>query len=146
MSKKIAPPHAKQLVTQSIAQAALHAHSGPLPDPEALAKYNDIIPDAAERILKMAESQASHRQELEQYVLKTSSRRANLGVFCAFTICMTAIFSGFYLALHGLQVSGTLFTAMGLGSLATTFIYGTQSQREERRRRDDANQVTARMK
>jgi hypothetical protein len=56
---------------------------------------------------------------------------------------MTAIVCGFYLVLHGLQISGTIFTAMGLGGLATTFIYGTQSQRGERERRDAVNQAIA---
>jgi uncharacterized membrane protein len=40
-------------------------HSGPLPPPEDLAKYNMIVPDAAERILRMAEKQQAHRMELE---------------------------------------------------------------------------------
>lgn len=32
-----------------------HVYSGPLPEPEALAKYDQIVPGAAERILTMAE-------------------------------------------------------------------------------------------
>ena len=32
-------------------------HSGPLPPPAVLSQYNNAVPDAAERILKMAESQ-----------------------------------------------------------------------------------------
>jgi uncharacterized membrane protein len=30
-------------------------HAGPLPSPDTLKKYNDILPDAADRIFKMAE-------------------------------------------------------------------------------------------
>jgi uncharacterized membrane protein len=76
MSKQIAPPHAKQYAAHSTAQATIQAHAGPLPNPETLAQYNDIIPDGADRIMKMAEGQASHRQKLEEYVIKTNSRRA----------------------------------------------------------------------
>lgn len=32
-----------------------HQYSGPLPKPEDLAKYEQVIPGAAERIIKMAE-------------------------------------------------------------------------------------------
>jgi hypothetical protein len=73
------------------------------------------------------------------------SRRAYLGVFCAFIICMTTTLCGFYLVLKGFSTAGTVFTGMGLVGLAGTFIYGTRSQREERLRRDAANQAIAHM-
>lgn len=37
--------------------------SGPIPDPRSLEAYEKILPGAAERILKMAESEALHRRE-----------------------------------------------------------------------------------
>lgn len=40
--------------------------SGPLPSPEALAKYDQVVPGAAERIIKMAEQEAAHRQNEER--------------------------------------------------------------------------------
>ena len=40
--------------TSSIAISSLH--SGPLPPPNILAKYDDVLPGAAERIMKMAAS------------------------------------------------------------------------------------------
>jgi uncharacterized membrane protein len=144
MSKQIAQPHAKQqYVAHQAAQTTIQAHAGPLPNPETLAQYNSIIPDGAERIMKMAESQALHRQDLEQYMVRTSSRLAYFGVSSAFVISMTAILCGFYLVLSGFQISGTIFTGMGLSGLTATFIYGTQSQREERQRRNAVNQEIA---
>lgn len=127
-------------------QTTFAQYAGPIPDPENLAKYNEIIPDAANRILKMAESQASHRQDLESYVVKTNARRAYLGVVCAFIICMTTTLCGFYLVLNGFSIAGTVFTGLGLTGLAATFIYGTQSQKEERQRRDAVNQALAQRK
>lgn len=38
--------------------------SGPLPSPDALAKYEQVIRGAAERIIAMAERQANHRQTI----------------------------------------------------------------------------------
>ena len=40
--------------------------SGPLPSPDALAKYDQVVPGAAERIIKMAEQEAKHRQNEER--------------------------------------------------------------------------------
>jgi uncharacterized membrane protein len=39
--------------------------SGPLPPPGMLARYNDALPDGADRIVKMAEDQSSHRRRME---------------------------------------------------------------------------------
>jgi len=41
------------------------AHSGPLPAPETLEGYEEILPGAAERILRMAEKQQDGRLALE---------------------------------------------------------------------------------
>lgn len=41
-------------------------HSGPLPSPDTLKKYNDILPDAADRIFKMAEKSQVHRENIDQ--------------------------------------------------------------------------------
>ena len=132
--------------TTTTTQTTFAQHIGPIPSPENLAKYNEIVPDAANRILKMAESQASHRQNLESYVVKTNAQRAYLGVACAFIICMTTTLCGFYLVLKGFSIAGTVFTGLGLSGLAATFIHGTQSQKEERQRRDAANQALAQRK
>ena len=40
-------------------------HMGPLPAPEDLAHYEHTCPGAAERIIAMAERQATHRQTME---------------------------------------------------------------------------------
>ena len=55
-------------------------HSGPLPAPQILLQYNQIIPGAADRIIVMAEQQASHRQKLEQIVVKSGARDSLLGL------------------------------------------------------------------
>lgn len=45
------------------------AWSGPLPSPESLKAFNDILPGSAERILAMTERQAAHRQAMESRAL-----------------------------------------------------------------------------
>ncbi|HEV7488560.1 MAG TPA: DUF2335 domain-containing protein [Thermoanaerobaculia bacterium] len=39
---------------------------GPLPPPHVLGQYNQAFPNAAERIVEMAEGQSKHRQDLEK--------------------------------------------------------------------------------
>lgn len=56
-----------------------HNWSGPLPPPEALARFDQIIPNGAERILHMSEQEQAHRLENEKAALEAniqSSREA----------------------------------------------------------------------
>jgi len=39
--------------------------SGPIPPPQFLEKYNEIVPGSAEIIINMAKDQSEHRQSLE---------------------------------------------------------------------------------
>ena len=39
--------------------------SGPIPPPDILKGYNDVVKDGAERIIAMAEKQSNHRMILE---------------------------------------------------------------------------------
>lgn len=50
------------------------AMQGPLPPPAILADYNAIVPDAAERILAMAERQNEHRISMEAGLLDHQTR------------------------------------------------------------------------
>ncbi|MEM6273230.1 MAG: DUF2335 domain-containing protein [Bacteroidota bacterium] len=54
-------------------------HSGPLPSPEHLKAYNEIIPSGAERIMKMTEQQMMHRQELEKIVIPAEVNQGRNG-------------------------------------------------------------------
>ena len=47
-------------------QQVTQSFTGPLPHPDTLRKYNDIVPDAALRILGMAEEESKHRHAIER--------------------------------------------------------------------------------
>ncbi len=48
-------------------------HSGPLPDPQTLREYDDLIPGSAAEIIKMASDQAQHRREMEKMSLAAAA-------------------------------------------------------------------------
>ena len=50
-------------VIEQVGIAVVHSFSGPLPSPEAFEKYNRIQPDAADRILSMAEKEQQIRSD-----------------------------------------------------------------------------------
>jgi len=50
----------------SVVSQEARFHHGPIPAPETLRRYDDLIPGSATIIIKMATDQAAHRQTLER--------------------------------------------------------------------------------
>lgn len=60
--------------------------SGPLPNPEAFAKYNEILPNAADRIVRMAEKEQEIRHEAQRGAIDNDRRRINATTIVALSI------------------------------------------------------------
>lgn len=106
--------------------------SGPIPSPEVFAKYEAILPGAAERILTMAEEQQKHRMEIEKQVINSKISDSRLGIILGFilTIVIIAVSTG--AILMGYSVIGFSSIIIAVGGLVGVFIYGTRSNRKER--------------
>lgn len=118
----------------SIEQTRLQAEffSGPLPPPSLLAKYNDAIPDGAERILAMAERQSKHREILEAQVVAGNIAGQARGSHYAFIICLVTIVGGFVLIGMGKNIYGISAVIGSLATLAGVFVIARIEQRRER--------------
>ena len=79
---------------------------GILPQADELVRYNSAVPNAAERIIVMAEKQAVHRQDLEERALISDRRRATAGLICAFVITLLVLTASTYLIMNGHDVAG----------------------------------------
>lgn len=112
--------------------------SGPLPPPEDLANYERVLPGSADRIICMAEGQATHRQSLEQKVINANVSIQQLGLACAFIIAMTAIVGGIWISLKGMSGTGLSVIIGALGALVGVFVYGKSEQRKELAHNEDA--------
>ncbi len=109
--------------------------SGPLPPPAILKKYDEVVPGAAERIIKMAEEQSRHRQSLEAKVISSDVVNSRLGLLFGFIIGISTIVGGMYLALNDKQSVGAFISFGGLATLAGVFVYGSKTRRDERESR-----------
>ena len=128
--KKTKPRNTSLTVSQT--QLSATYTYGPIPDAEQLAKYDDVSPGAASRIISMAEKQSEHRQAIEKMVVKSNARNSTLGVVAAFILGVLTIVGGVFLAYNGSELTGAILGSTGLVGLATVFIYGTRSSRRER--------------
>lgn len=117
--------------TELIAHQSM-VHQGPLPDPNTLAKYEEICPGAADRILTMAEQQASHRQDIERVAVRSGSRDSIWGIASGLIIGLATTVSGTIIVLNGHEWPGAFLGASGLIGLVSVFVYGTRSNRKER--------------
>ncbi len=110
--------------------------SGPLPPPQILQRYEEIVPGAADRILKMTEKQMNHRIDLEKTVIKGDSKRSYLGLIAGFIVAISAIGGAIYLAANGHGLAGGVIGGSATVGLASVFVYGSNARRAERKQKD----------
>ncbi len=98
----ITPKRKKELLKSiSITMIQEKSHSGPLPDAETLIKYDSVIPNGADRIMKMAENQQEHRMIIEKKIIFEQSSQSKLGQWFGLIIGIVGISCGTFLAYSG---------------------------------------------
>ena len=78
------PQQKKLELLQLFSFTSCKTHIGPLPDAETLKEYSVLIPNGADRVMKMAEEQSKHRMFLEKRHLQGNLSKAILGNFLPF--------------------------------------------------------------
>lgn len=94
-NQNLAPHHQSGVTIQE------QQYSGPVPPPEILHGFEQIVPGAAERILAMAEENGKHQREMEKKALTVAFRTVLIGqIFglvigiLAFITCIVALYLG----------------------------------------------------
>lgn len=97
-------------------------YAGPLPPPEAFEKYERILPGAADRILKLAENQAAHRQKQQTRILWHQIILAHGGQFCAFVLASLGLSGAIYCAYIGQPLAALFASIGGLACVISPFL------------------------
>lgn len=121
--------------TSNSSRSIQFQYNGPIPPPNMLQQYDDILPGAAERILRMAEEQSAHRKELEKKVIEGDDKRASRGQVFGFIIALVVITAGFVLMFTGKETLGISSIVTALSSLVLVFITGSLTRSRERKRK-----------
>jgi len=101
---------------RTIIQSAIQASvfQGPLPPPDALRAYEDIVPGGAERILAMAERQQKHDHMMD---IKEYNYR-KIGLYGGISLFILAMIVGIYLVYLGAPwVATALFAPLTVISI-----------------------------
>jgi len=97
--KNKSPTPVKQENSAQLTQVTQQQFVGPIPPPNILQDYDQIIPGAAKRILIMAEEEAKHQHELEKSALNFTAeevkRGQRYGLFIAISAFITSIIALF---------------------------------------------------
>ncbi len=105
--------------------------SGPIPPPNIIKGYEEVLPGSANRILEMAERQAEHRQKMEYMMIHAESRDSLLGIMFAFVLgigcIITAVVTVITFPQNAGVISGAVIGVTGIGSIITAFIKSTRS-------------------
>jgi uncharacterized membrane protein len=118
---------------QQIIAQRLEYFQGPLPSPDVLIRYNDAVPNGAERILAMAEGQANHRQGIELAVIDGNIAAQARAQRYGFVIIMTVVLVGAGLLWQGKDAAGLTTILGALTSLIGVFMWGRYRQEKERK-------------
>lgn len=105
---------------------------GPLPAPETLAQYDALVPGAANRIITMAEEQATHRRNLEAQAVPAAIAAEKRGQYSGLVVAISGLGASLILGLAGKEVAAAALGGGGLFSLAAVFVVGRRAQERER--------------
>jgi len=118
------PKEKREQALAAIISFKLTISSGPLPAPEILSQYNEIIPNGAERITAMAEKQSDHRMKLESLAIPAQLKESSRGQVIAACIAVLAIGASVYCATIHETVVATTIGGATIISLVYAFITG----------------------
>ncbi len=118
-----------------LSRTEFRTHSGPLPPSDELLRYNEATPDAADRIITLAEKQQNHRIEMETHVIRCQQVQSARGQVIGGLLSSFLIGSGTWLAVTGHDaVAGVVFGTTVIG-LAALFVIGKVVQRNDLNRK-----------
>lgn len=126
-------PEQKRLAIQkAIKSISIHQQtfSGPLPPPNILKNYSDVVKDGAERIMSMAEKQSGHRISLEDHAIREELRQSGRGQIFGFILGLIGLILATTLALLGHEVIAGIFGTTTIVGLVAVFVIGKKNQQK----------------
>jgi uncharacterized membrane protein len=101
---------------------AVEQYSSPLPPSDEVQKWSELLPDAAERILKMAEDQAPHRRKLEVRITTLTFTFQFFAIAIGGAVCIGLIYIAYLCIMNEVYDTGTIVASLGISPIAIQFI------------------------
>ena len=98
------------------------AWTGPLPNPEALARFEEILPGSADRIIRMAEEEGAHQRSIQKQDLLVSARIQFTGMAVGGVLCLLSLVLGYMLGSNGHTVAAGAMLGIPVASIIVAMI------------------------
>ena len=125
----------ENLSKKTLINVASARFQGPIPHPELMKGYEEALPGSADRILRMAEEQSSHRRKMEEQYMRTQSRDSLMGIMAAFLIAIVIVVCGTVIIINVPStagvIAGSLLNLVGIGTVVGTFLRGPRKSNGE---------------
>lgn len=118
-------------VRQAIMLIREESYSGPIPSPKALQEYDVILPGAADRIIKMAESQQIHRMSMEQKAITEQLSFNKRGQILGFIIFCLGIAVAIFFACYDMKTFAGIFLTGTMVTIISIFVSGKREAKKD---------------
>jgi uncharacterized membrane protein len=123
-----------QILTSGTAQAYSQIfqmeHEGPIPHPQILSGYDQLVPGSAKRIMDWAERDLEHNRTMETTLLQVVSTERRRGQYCAVAVCTLAFSAASYCAYVGATTAAAIIGGTTVVSLVIAFLGSRQAQKK----------------
>lgn len=105
-------------------QISVHSHKweAPIPPPEVLARFNDVVENGAERIMTAWEEETDHRRVMERTEMRRFYNDARLGKILAFLFVALALGISGYAASVGAEWFATILAGGTIAAVVGAFV------------------------
>ena len=112
--------------------------TGPLPPPEQLAHYNEVVPGLAGVIVEEFQENAKHRRRVEWFVAVSDTIRSYLGMAIGGGIAVFIVYTGAQLLREGHTIQGFGAIGSAVAIAAGPFLARTYVRSQERKAQVEA--------
>ena len=91
--------------------------------------YDDVLPGAAERILRMAETDQADAREVRQLALREAAADSRRGQRYGFLVALAALAATCVLGYQGLEAAAATVGGVTVVGLVAVFIMGRRRER-----------------
>ncbi|MEX2013665.1 MAG: DUF2335 domain-containing protein [Parcubacteria group bacterium] len=124
-------PHRMGSVSKDENSTRVAYYSAPLPPSSEFARYEEVLPGSADRILGMSEAQSKHRRFIEKVVVIFDALKGMAGLISALVIVLAGMGAGVYLILENKPIGGFVTLLTPLAIVATAFIFERKQKKTD---------------
>ncbi len=95
---------------------------GPLPPPQALGAFSDVVENGAERVFRQFEAEAEHRRQMTKETLRVQARDLMVGKILAFLFVMSMIGTAIFAISKGYPTAAVILGTTVIGTVVLAFV------------------------